>query len=188
MSDNKVRELDSMVHTSFWSPDGKPISAQEFLQSLFGSLPSFFKDENELRKIWSKPDTRKKLLEELSEKGFTKAQLEDLRAMVHGENSDLYDVLVYVAYHKDLVPRSERADRAKIHFDTYNQKQQAFLNFVLDQYVKSGVEELDESKLPDLLELKYHAIADAKNELDGIQSIRNTFIGFQEHLYEYKAM
>lgn len=62
--------------------------------------------------------------------------------------------------------RSERAERAKVHFDNYNQKQQSFLNFVLEQYVVSGVEELDDSKLPDLLELKYNkALADAKHEL-----------------------
>lgn len=183
LSDNKVRELDSMVRTSFWSPDGKPISADEFLKSLFGKLPDFFKNENELRKIWSKPDTRKRLLEELGENGYTKVQLEDLTSMVHGQNSDLYDVLAYVAYHKDLIPRTERAERAKIHFETYNPKQQTFLNFVLDQYVISGVDELDDAKLPDLLELKYHALADAKEELGDIKSIRETFIGFQGLLY-----
>lgn len=187
LSDQKVRELNSMVKTSFWSPDGKPISAAEFLQSLFGSIPQFFRNEEELRKLWSKPDTRKKLLNELEQKGYTKTQLEDLRKMVHGEDSDLYDVLAYVAYHRDLVPRSERAARAKIFFNSYNPKQQAFLNFVLDQYVKSGVDELDDTKLPDLLELKYHALADAKSELGDIQSIRDTFIGFQEYLYERRT-
>jgi len=188
LSDNKIRELDSMVRTSFWDPNGKPISAEEFLKNLFGSLPDFFKNENELRKIWSKPDTRKRLLEELGESGYSKSQLEDLRAMVHGKNSDLYDVLAYVAYHKELVPRSERAKQARIHFDSYNPKQQTFLNFVLEQYVKSGVEELDESKLHSLLVLKYRALADAKDELGDIPAIRNTFIGFQEYLYESQAI
>lgn len=183
LSDHTVREIDSMVKTSFWSPDGTPISSTQFIEQLFGDIPSLFANEAELRKIWSKPDTRKKLLQELEEKGYTKPQLEDLRVLVHGENSDLYDVLVYIAYHKDLIPRSERAERAKIHFDSYNAKQQSFLNFVLDQYVKAGVDELDDQKLPDLLELKYHALADAKTELGDINSIRSTFIGFQEYLY-----
>ena len=62
-----------------------------------------------------------------------------------------------------------------------------FLNFVLDQYVKEGVDELDDAKLPDLLELKYKAITDAKRELGDIKSIRNTFIGFQAHLYGVEA-
>lgn len=188
LSDNKVREIDSMIKTSFWSPTGKPISSAEFIEQLFGDLPQFFKSESELRKIWSLPSTRKKLLNELSEKGYSNTQLEDLRNLIHGEDSDLFDVLSYVAYHKDLVPRLERATRAKIQLNDYNQKQQEFLNFVLEQYVKEGVNELDDSKLPNLLELKYKAIADAKRELGDITSIRNTFIGFQEHLYQERAM
>ena len=188
LSDNKVREIDSMVKTSFWSPTGKPISSQEFIEQLFGDLPSFFSNENELRKLWSLPSTRKKLLTELSEKGYTNSQLEDLRNLIHGEDSDLFDVLSYVAYHKDLVPRLERASRAKIQMNDYNQKQQEFLNFVLEQYVKEGVDELDDSKLPNLLELKYKAIADAKRELGNIKSIRESFIGFQEYLYQDRAI
>lgn len=188
LSDNKVREIDSMVKTSFWSPSGKPIGHQEFLNQLYGDLPAFFKDEEELRKLWSLPDTRKKLLTELSEKGYTNSQLEDLRNLIHGEDSDLFDVLSYIAYHKDLVPRLERAGRAKIQMNDYNPKQQEFLNFVLDQYVKEGVEELDIDKLSPLLLLKYNAISDAKRELGDIKSIRDTFIGFQEHLYQEIAV
>lgn len=188
LSDNKVREIDSMVKTSFWSPSGKPIGHQEFLNQLYGDLPAFFKDEEELRKLWSLPDTRKKLLTELSEKGYTNSQLEDLRNLIHGEDSDLFDVLSYVAYHKDLVPRLERAGRAKIQMNDYNPKQQEFLNFVLDQYVKEGFEELDIDKLSPLLLLKYNAISDAKRELGDIKSIRDTFIGFQEHLYQEIAV
>jgi type I restriction enzyme R subunit len=187
LPDNRVREFDAMMKTSFWDPQGKPISAEEFIKQLFGDLPNFFKNEDELRKIWSLPGTRKKLIEELTEKGYTQAQLEDLRKLVHGEESDLFDVLNYVAYHKDLVPRLERADKAKIRLNDYNAKQQEFLNFVLEQYVNEGVDELDDAKLPDLLELKYNAIADAKRELGDIPSIRNTFIGFQEHLYKQRV-
>lgn len=184
LSDNKEREIDSTVKTSFWNPSsGSPISANEFIQQLYGDLPSFFESENELRKIWSLPSTRKKLLEELSEKGYTDAQLEDLRNLIHGEDSDLFDVLSYVAYHKDLVPRIERAGNARVQMQDYNPKQQEFLNFVLEQYIKEGVEELDVDKLSPLLLLKYKAISDAKKELGDIKSIRNTFIGFQQFLY-----
>ncbi|MDC7999694.1 DEAD/DEAH box helicase family protein [Aequorivita todarodis] len=183
LSDKKAVEIDSMVKTSFWNSDGKPISAEEFIRSLFGDIPQLFKSEDELRKIWSLPSTRRKLLEELSEKGYTTAQLEDLRKLVQGEDSDLFDVLAYIAYNKSLMLRMHRAEKAKIHFNDYNPAQQEFLNFVLDQYVKTGVEELDESKLSNLLVLKYHAITDAKNELGSIPEIRNAFIGFQSHLY-----
>lgn len=188
LADSKVRELDSMMKTSFWSPDGKPISAEEFVKRLFGDLPQFFNSEEELRRIWSIPTTRKRLLEELSEKGYSQTQLQDLRKIVHGEDSDLFDVLAYIAYHRDLVPRLERAQRARIKFDTYSPAQQEFLNFVLEQYVRTGVEELDDAKLPDLLELKYNALADAKKALGDIPSIRNVFIGFQEYLYQQRVV
>jgi type I restriction enzyme R subunit len=188
LSDNKTREIDATVRTSFWSPSGQPISSTEFIQQLFGDLPQFFKDEDELRQLWSLPSTRKKLLEELSEKGYTNAQLEDLRNLIHGEDSDLFDVLSYVAYHRELIPRLERATKAKVELKDYNPKQQEFLNFVLDQYVKEGVEELDDAKLSPLLLLKYKAIADAKKELGDIKSIRNAFIGFQGYLYKDRAI
>ncbi len=184
LSNGKEIEIDATSKTSFWSPEGKPISATEFIQQLFGDLPGFFNSEEELRTLWSKPDTRNKLLVELEEKGYTKAQLEDLRELVHGEDNDLFDVLTYVAYHRNLVPRLERAERAKIRLSDYNAQQQGFLNFVLEQYVKSGVQELDDFRLPDLLELKCNSITDAKQVLGDNKSIRDTFIGFQGYLYE----
>ena len=147
-------------------------------------MPELFKSEDELRIIWSKPDTRKKLLEELTEKGFAKQQLQEFQRILNAENSDLYDVLAYIAFHSDIIERAERADKAKIHLIDYDPKQQEFLDFVLNQYVKQGVDELDDSKIGDLLVLKYHAIADAKKELGDIASIRNTFIGFQTYLYD----
>lgn len=187
LADKKVLEFDSMIKTSFWNTDGKPISADQFIKTLFGDIPSFFKNEDELRKIWSLPDTRKKLLRELSDKGYTTAQLDDLQKIVHGEESDLYDVLSYVAYHKELVPRLERAAIAKVYLNNYNPAQQEFLNYVLDQYVSTGVSELDDEKLGDLLVLKYKALHDAKEKLGDIGSIRDTFIKFQKHLYEHRV-
>lgn len=183
LSDQKVRELDSMVQTTFWSPDGKQISAEQFIKNLFGDIPSFFQDEEELRKIWSKPDTRRRLLEELESKGYSKVQLEELRKVVSGEDCDLYDVLAYVAYHSNLVPRLERAVKSKVYLEKYDLAQREFLDFVLEQYVNAGYEELDDSKLPHLLELKYSALKDAKIKLGDITRIRETFIGFQEYLY-----
>lgn len=186
LADNKVRQFDSMIKTSFWSPSGQPITVDEFINQLFGDLPTFFKDEEDLRKKWSAPATRKKLLEELSEKGYSQMQLEDLSKIVHGEDSDLFDVLAYIAYQRDLVPRLKRAEMAENHLSAYTPSQQEFLKFVLQQYIKVGVDELDDAKLPNLLELKYNAIADAKQELGDIPSIRNAFIGFQGYLYEQK--
>ena len=51
LKNGKEREIQHMVSTSFWSADGKPISAEEFLHNLFGELPKLFKDEEELRTL-----------------------------------------------------------------------------------------------------------------------------------------
>lgn len=67
----------------------------------------------------------------------------------------------------------------------FNSKQQAFLNFVLAQYVKVGVEELSQDKLSPLLRLKYHgAIADAVADLGAPEEIGKVFVGFQRYLYQ----
>ena len=42
---------------------------------------------------------------------------------------------------------------------------------VLEQYIKVGVGKLDRAKLPQLLELKYHAVRDAVAELGNVGSI-----------------
>ena len=112
------------------------MSAQQFLELLFGKLSEFFKDEAELRSLWSNPLTRKMLLVGLAEKGFGPEQLGEMQKIIDGEKSDLFDVLAYVAYALPPLNREERAARAKAVISThFNSKQQAFLDFVLAHYV-----------------------------------------------------
>jgi type I restriction enzyme, R subunit len=73
-------------------------------------------------------------------------------------------------------------------FSQYNDKQQKFLDFILEQYIKEGVNELNPNKLPQLIELKYRAIHDAVKELGRVADIRQMFIGFQRYLYEDDAV
>jgi hypothetical protein len=144
LADGKERTIQHMMMTSFWHPDGTPMSAQQFMELLFGKLPDFFKDEAELRAIWSAPDTRKKLLQGLAEKGFGHDQLSEMQKVIDAEKSDLFDVLAHVAYALPPVTREVRAARASVHINTrFNTKQQVFLDFVLQHYITVGVEELD---------------------------------------------
>ena len=186
LADGKERQIQHMSATSFWHPDGTPMSAAQFMEALFGKLPEFFKDEDELRVIWSAPDTRRKLLEGLAEKGFGKDQLAEMQVIINAENSDLFDVLAYVAYAETPLTREARAKRAKVVIGSqFNDKQQAFLTFVLAHYVSSGVEELDEAKLGPLLKLRYNnALADAFADLGAPEAVRQTFVGFQRYLYQ----
>ena len=186
LADGKERTIQHMMVTSFWHPDGTPISAQQFMEMLFGKLPEFFKDEDELRALWSAPDTRKKLLEGLAEKGFGRDQLAEMQKIIDAEKSDLFDVLAHIAYALPPLTREERAVKAKVIISThFNSKQRVFLDFVLSHYVSVGVEELDQEKLTPLLRLKYHdSIADAVADLGRPEDIGMIFAGFQKYLYQ----
>ncbi len=189
LADGKERNIQHMMVTSFWHPDGTPMSAQQFMEMLFGKLPGFFKDEDELRAIWSAPDTRKKLLEGLAEKGFGKDQLIEMQKIIDAEKSDLFDVLAHVAYALPPITREERAAQAKVVVSiNFNTRQQVFLDFVLSHYMSQGVEELDQEKLTPLLRLKYNnSIADAVADLGRPEEIGKVFAGFQKYLYQQQA-
>ena len=188
LADGKERELQHQMSTSFWSPDGKPMTAAAFVERLFGEIPELFKNEDELRALWSRPDTRKALLAGLTEKGYGEEQLTAISRLIDAEKSDLYDVLTYIAYASEPISRRERVMSHKaLIFSRYFGKQQEFLNFVLDQYIKEGVRELDQEKLPQLLELKYHDLRDAVADLGNVNNIRTVFIEFQQHLYSQEG-
>jgi type I restriction enzyme R subunit len=189
LADGKARTIQHMMVTSYWHTDGTPMSAQQFIETLYGKLPEFFKDEAELRALWSAPETRARLLAGLAEKGFGKQQMAEMQRIIDAEKSDLFDVLAHVAYALPTLSREERATRARVEIRArFNDKQQAFLDFVLAHYVSVGVEELAQEKLTPLLRLKYHnAIADALDDLGRPEEISRVFAGFQKYLYQPAA-
>jgi len=184
LADGKVRNIQSMTATSFWGADGKPLSAAQFLEALYGVLPEFFKDEDELRSLWSAPDTRKALLAGLADKGFGREPLAEMQKIIEAENSDLFDVLANVAFAAIPVSREQRATAAQAAAATgLSDKQRAFVEFVLAQYVSQGVDELDTEKLSPLLKLRYRALPDAFAQLGRPDEVRELFFGMQKHLY-----
>lgn len=190
LADGKERTIQHMVSTSFWHPDGTPMSAQQFMEALFGRLPDFFKNEEELRTLWSRPDTRRKLLEGLAEKGFGKEHLAEMQRIIDAEKSDLFDVLAHVAYALPPLTREERAAKARVIItQRFSTKLQVFLGFVLSHYEMIGVEELDQEKLTPLLKLKYNdSIPDAIIDLGQTPvEIGLAFAGFQQYLYQGQA-
>lgn len=140
----------------------------------------------QLRALWSAPETRAKLLEDLNERGFGSNQLAEMQRILDAEESDLFDVLAYVAYALPLLTRAERAAKATAALGAhFNAKLQGFLAFVLSHYVSEGVQELDQDKLKPLLGLKYRgSIADAVSDLGDPGEIGKAFADFQKYLYE----
>ena len=143
-----------------------------------------FQDEDELRNLWSNPDTRKKLLARLEEKGCGASQLNEIRKHIQAENSDLYDVLAYIAFALPVISRTERVENSRpAIFRFCSERENEFLAFILDHYIAQGVSELDREKLPGLLELKYHSVNDAMDVLGSVAEIQEMFVGFQGCLY-----
>lgn len=189
LKNGKELDIQAMISTSFWSANGRPISAEEFLNNLFGELPKLFKSETELRTLWSNPMTRRVLLEQLDEAGYGKEELSTLQKLIDAEKSDLFDVLEYV-FNSDVKPitREARVAAAQANiFAFLNAQQKEFIDFVLSKYIETGVEELDQEKLPILLTNKYHSLEDAKNVLGNVANISSLFIEFQKHLYQQDA-
>lgn len=185
LSDGRARQIKHVHSTLYWSPEGKPITGKEFLERLFSDLPQFFKDEEQLRQIWSDPETREKMLEDLAEAGFDSEKLDEMKDLIDAKDSDVYDVLAYVAYATETRTRKERVEQAKpaIHqvYDSY--KQRDFIEFVLSKYVVDGVGELSKTKMRSLIQLKYNTISDAAIEFGSPALIGETFVGFQKYLY-----
>ncbi len=190
LADGKARKIEHMTATTFWHPDGTPMSSQQFMEQLFGKLPEFFQSEAELRALWSVPETRAKLLFGLAEKNFGYDKLEAMQQLIGAEKSDIFDVLAYVAYALPPLTRSARAEYARVQINSsFNAKQKAFLDFVLQHYVSEGVKELEQNKLTPLLLLKYPgSIQDAIADLGGQpEEITRAFTGFQKHLYSERV-
>lgn len=185
LSDGRARQIKHISSVMYWF-GGKPITAKEFVERLFSDLPRFFENEDQLRKIWSDPTTRENLLLSLTEAGYDEEKLDGMKELIDAKESDVYDVLRYVAYASEAISRHQRVTAAHpsieaAYSDGY---QQQFIDFILEKYIEDGVTELSPSKMRSFIELKYNTIGDAVDLFGSPAAIRETFIGFQEYLYK----
>jgi type I restriction enzyme R subunit len=185
LKDGKVRQIQHMKSVLFMGPDGDMLTAHQFVEQLFGELPRFFGNEDELRQIWSTPSTREKLLADLQEAGYDDEKLDSMKDIIDAKDSDVYDLLAFVAYARETHTRKERVETAKPGISSeFTNKQIEFIEFILDKYIEDGVQELAAKKMRSLVELKYNTISDAAVELGSPLAIGETFVGFQKYLYE----
>ena len=190
LSNGKELSFQNMTEKMFYSVDGKTMTLEEFIQTLFDTLdmPEFFRSEEELRAIWSVPATRRQLLQNLENAGFPQKQLEDIQDLIDAKSSDLFDVLEYVKYHFTPVMRQARAVISRSIMETeLTPKQMEFVDFLVQQYVVAGVDELDDSKLETLLAIKYKTATDGVAILGSVDIARKIFLTFQKHLYKPHA-
>lgn len=154
----KHRELKVIdVEIRYIDENGKPLTIQEFVEKLIQQLPGLFKSVDELRDIWSDPDSREQLLVKLVQVGFDKEQLSTLRRLFDANECDIFDLLAFLAFEQPMATRKSRADAVRMSstfFDQYEQdKAKQFLHFVLNRYEQTGATELARERLPVLIEL-----------------------------------
>ena len=183
LSDHRVRRIKFINSIMFWSADGKPVSAQKFIEEMFGRLPDFFQSSEDLHKMWADPETREALLDKMNEAGYGKDILCDIRKLIDAENCDLLDVLEYIAYATTPIERKERAQRLTGYTNNLGDAQKQFIEYMINAYVQSGIDELRMDKLKTLLELKFGSVGEGITALGGVPNARQTFKDFQYHLY-----
>lgn len=184
LSDGSVRKIKYIASTTYWSPEGKPISAAEFLERLFGDLSGIVTDEDQLRALWSDPDNRERFLEQLSDRGYDADRLNDIRRLVDAPDSDLFDVLSYILFTNPPKTRHERADGVRTDGMAEAQDEtKALLLAILAAYEERGESELATKKLGTFLTARYGSVSEGKATLGGLDAIKDAFRKMQGTLY-----
>lgn len=184
LSDGSVRKIKYIASTTYWSPEGKPMSAAQYLERLFGDLKGIVADEDELRSVWSDPDTRERFLLQLADRGYEQDRLDDIRRLVDAADSDLFDVLSYVLFTNEPKTRHERADgvRAEGLRDT-DEGLKELLLAILAAYEARGESELATKKLGTFLTARYGSVSEGKAKLGGLDAIKDAYRKMQGTLY-----
>jgi type I restriction enzyme R subunit len=184
LADGKERTIQYIAATTYWGPDGKPMTAQQFLDRLFGDLSSMIATEDELRRQWSDPESREHFVALLEQRGYDADKLSDMRRLVDAPNSDLFDVLAYIRFTTPPKTRADRAEAARGDgLASAQAKMREFLLGVLQAYEALGETELATRKLGDYLTARYGSLADAKAALGDVPAIRQAFVDVQRDLY-----
>jgi len=161
------------------------ISLDEYVKRLFGRIPEFFSDADDLREKWANPETREQLLRTLDEAGFAEEKLLLLKNMLKMQQCDLLDVLEYIAYDSTPIERVQRVDLVrKQYVDKLNMEQREFDNLILQYYLNNGFKELGSDNLKTFINIKFNSMSDAKERLNmSVADIREHYFELQRRLY-----
>lgn len=183
LSDGRSRRIRYIKSDMFWGADGRPVSAEDFLNAMFGQMPEFYTSIDDLREQWSSPKTRENLLEKMGDAGYDMETLNRIRTLIDADDSDLLDVLEYISFNVEPIQRAERVQRTEPYVSGLTAQQQDFVKYVIRLYISEGIEELGTSKLPEIMSLKYGSLQDGIAALGGLDVAKSTFYDFQRSLY-----
>ena len=183
LSDGKRRAIRYQSEVMFWSPEGKPVPAQDFIREMYGKLPDFYSSIDDLKQKWADPATRETLLEKLGQAGYDTDVLDQVRHIIDADNADLLDVLEYISYAVSPIERKQRAQKTQGFVDTLTPAQQSFVNYIIVAYVENGEKELRRNNLPGLIEQKFRDINTGLSALGGVAAAKQVYDNFQRQLY-----
>lgn len=183
-SSREVKVID--IETRYLDPiTWKHLSSEDFLKKIIWDLPTFYKDEHQLRELWSNPETRDELLHNLANIWLDTEQLDDLKRIFEAEDSDIFDVLAHLSYGSDIKYRSERSIYWEEIVDNYESlKARQFLEFLLTLYVKNWILEFRKDWLSSKIALfnKWQA-REIASEFGWIEELKNAYYELQRSLY-----
>jgi type I restriction enzyme R subunit len=161
------------------------IGLDEYVKRLFGRIPEFFSDADDLREKWANPETREQLLRTLDEAGFAEEKLNLLRNMLKMQKCDLLDVLEYIAYDSTPIERTKRVEQVKKQYvDALNKEQREFDDLILEYYASNGFKELGADNLKTFINIRFNSMRDAKERLNmSVTDIRKHYFELQRRLY-----
>ena len=111
--------------------------------------------------------------------------VEALKELIDAVDSDVYDVLRYIAYAKETMTRQERAEIVREYYlDQLGEEERMFVKFILETYEKSGEKELSMKNLSPLIQLRYKTMTDAVSLLGSPEEIVKDYLELQRELYE----
>lgn len=183
LSDGKRRAIQYQSEVMFWSPDGRPVPAQDFIKEMYGRLPEFYSSIDDLQQQWANPMTRETLLNKLAQAGYDEEVLGRIRHIIDADDSDLLDVLEYISYAVSPIERKQRAERTRSYADSLTPAQKSFVNYIIVAYVENGVKELGRTNLPGLIEQKFSDVQTGIEQLGGIAAAQQVYNNFQKQLY-----
>lgn len=185
LADNReIRVID--IETRYLDPvTWKHLNSEDFLKKIIWELPYFYKDEHQLRMLWSNPETRDELLKSLSKIWLDKEQLDDLKNMFEAKWSDIYDILAHLSFNSDIKFRSERSiywEETVWKYENFKAKE--FLEFLLALYVKEWILEFRKDGLARKIQLfnRWQA-REIAEEFWGFDELKNAYLELQGSLY-----
>ncbi len=185
LADNReIRVID--IETRYLDPvTGKHLNSEDFLKNLVWELPKFYKNEHQLRELWSQPEKREKLLVSLAKIWLDTEQLEDLKKMFEAQNSDIFDILAHISFDLDIKVRKQRAEYWLEVVEKYESiKAKEFLEFLLAHYVKEWILSFRKQNLSSKIALfNKWVVSEIAEEFGWIPELQGAYLELQESLY-----